>query len=307
MKCPNCGTMYEGSRCPDCGRHTDPRDEARQRNRKFILITAGIIVVIAIFTVGIYIKLDNEANKVIDEAISELDAIQQPKEETQPVNSVSSTKTEDVDQPEIVSSINDYLDDSWGGETSAKMNGDGLSIVLCAAGEIPDFLDAAQAVASSVMNLAAEADVSTCVVTVKQSLDSSAQILLTFINGKLAYRADENIETDSAPESTIPVRDTANETVSQKNAVEKAISYISLMPFSHEGLIEQLEYEKFSYADAAYGATYCGADWYEQAVLAAASYLDLMSFSHDGLVEQLEYAGFTHDQAVYGVEENGLY
>lgn len=305
MKCENCGTRFNGNYCPNC---STPAPEQPKKKKKWISVVIAVVVILGIIgAIGDKKETDGPKNvnsdalssRVEDQA-DEADGKKDESEKSQPAG-------EDVDQPEIVSSINDYLDDSWGGETSAKMNGDGLSIVICAVGEIPDFLDAAQTVVTSVTNMAAEADISTCVVTVKQSLDSSAQILLTFINGKLSFRADANIELDSAPESTIPIRDTANETLSQKNAVEKAISYINLMPFSHKGLIEQLEYEKFSYDDAAYGATYCGADWYEQAVLKAASYLDLMSFSHDGLVEQLEYDGFTHDQAVYGVEKNGLY
>ena len=305
MKCENCGTRFNGNYCPNC---STPAPEQPKKKKKWISVVIAVVVILGIIgAIGDKKETDGPKNvnsdalssRVEDQA-DEADGKKDESEKSQPAG-------EDVDQPEIVSSINDYLDDSWGGETSAKMNGDGLSIVICAVGEIPDFLDAAQTVVTSVTNMAAEADISTCVVTVKQSLDSSAQILLTFINGKPSFRADANIELDSAPESTIPIRDTANETLSQKNAVEKAISYINLMPFSHKGLIEQLEYEKFSYDDAAYGATYCGADWYEQAVLKAASYLDLMSFSHDGLVEQLEYDGFTHDQAVYGVEKNGLY
>ncbi|WP_257865674.1 Ltp family lipoprotein [Gordonia jinghuaiqii] len=41
-------------------------------------------------------------------------------------------------------------------------------------------------------------------------------------------------------------------TSEQLNAVAKAREYSSLMAFSKSGLIEQLEYEGFSYADSAY-------------------------------------------------------
>lgn len=78
------------------------------------------------------------------------------------------------------------------------------------------------------------------------------------------------------------------------------------MAFSYKGLIKQLEYEKFTSAQAQYGADNCGADWMEQAVKSAKSYLTYMSFSRSGLIDQLEYEGFTHEQAVYGVEQNGL-
>lgn len=94
-------------------------------------------------------------------------------------------------------------------------------------------------------------------------------------------------------------------TMGEKNALDKAKSYLNIMAFSYSGLIEQLEYEGFSTAEATYGADYCGANWNEQAAKKAASYLDIMSFSRQGLIEQLEYEGFTHEQAVYGVTQVG--
>lgn len=94
-------------------------------------------------------------------------------------------------------------------------------------------------------------------------------------------------------------------TMGETNALKKAKSYLELMSFSYNGLIEQLEYEKFTHEEAVYGADNCGADWNEQAKIKAKSYLDLMSFSKDSLIEQLEYEGFTHEQAVYGVTQNG--
>lgn len=77
------------------------------------------------------------------------------------------------------------------------------------------------------------------------------------------------------------------------------------MALSRQGLINQLEYEKFTEEQSIYGADNCGANWNEQAAKKAKSYLDIMSFSRDSLISQLEYEGFTHDQAVYGVTQNG--
>ena len=77
------------------------------------------------------------------------------------------------------------------------------------------------------------------------------------------------------------------------------------MPFSYNGLIKQLEYDKYTTEQATYGANNCGANWNEQAVKKAKSYLDIMSFSRDSLIRQLEYDGFTHEQAVYGAEAHG--
>lgn len=96
-----------------------------------------------------------------------------------------------------------------------------------------------------------------------------------------------------------------NPTMGERNALKKAKSYLKIMEFSYNRLVEQLEYEKFSHEEAVYAADNCGADWNEQARIKAKSYLDMMAFSKDRLIEQLEYEGFTHEQAVYGVEKNG--
>lgn len=104
---------------------------------------------------------------------------------------------------------------------------------------------------------------------------------------------------DSSSESTTTV------TTGQRNAVKKAKEYLSVMPFSREGLIAQLEYEKFSNVEATYGVDNCGANWNEQALKQAKKYLSVMAFSREGLISQLEYDKFTGSQAVYGVNNCG--
>lgn len=98
----------------------------------------------------------------------------------------------------------------------------------------------------------------------------------------------------------------ASETVSQKNAVAKAKSYLDFSGFSRSGLIEQLEYDQFSHADAVYGADNSGADWNEQVARKAKSYMEFSAFSRGGLIEQLKYDGFTQAQAEYGTDSVGL-
>lgn len=112
-------------------------------------------------------------------------------------------------------------------------------------------------------------------------------------------------------ESTAPTNPSAATTeddlvsMGEKNALRSAQNYLSVMPFSHAGLVKQLEFEGYTSEEAIYGADNCGADWNEQAAKAAKNYLDMMPFSRTGLIEQLEFDGYTHDQAVYGVEQNG--
>lgn len=116
-----------------------------------------------------------------------------------------------------------------------------------------------------------------------------------------APKTEEAPKPESTPEPAEPAA-----TKSQQNALKKAKDYLDYTAFSYTGLIEQLEYEKFSTEDATYGADKCGADWNEQAAKKAADYLDYTSFSRDGLIEQLEYEGFTAEQATYGVDSVGL-
>jgi len=113
----------------------------------------------------------------------------------------------------------------------------------------------------------------------------------------------------TAPPKTAPPTTAdpyANETVSQRNARKKAESYLDVSAFSRKGLIEQLEYSKFSTADATYGTDILRTDWNEQAAKKAKSYLEISAFSREGLIEQLEYTGFTRPQAEFGARAVGL-
>lgn len=76
-----------------------------------------------------------------------------------------------------------------------------------------------------------------------------------------------NTNKSSAPTNTnSEPAPTSSETTSQKNAAEQAKSYLSTAAFSHDGLVAQLEYGKFSHADAVYGADNSGGDWNVQAI-----------------------------------------
>jgi hypothetical protein len=98
----------------------------------------------------------------------------------------------------------------------------------------------------------------------------------------------------------------ASATPSQRNALDKAGSYLDYSSFSRSGLIAQLKYEGYSTADATWGVNHATVDWNEQAALKAKSYLDMSSFSRSGLIDQLLFEGFTAKQANYGVSKTGL-
>ena len=97
-----------------------------------------------------------------------------------------------------------------------------------------------------------------------------------------------------------------SETISQKNAVKSAKSYLGYSAFSHDGLVAQLEYEQYSHADAVYGADNSGADWNEQAAKSAKQYMEYSAFSRGSLIEQLKYEKYTQEQAEYGANAVGL-
>lgn len=114
------------------------------------------------------------------------------------------------------------------------------------------------------------------------------------------------LETTPTQISTPAVEEESDTaTMGEKNALSKALSYLKYAAFSYSGLINQLEFEGFTYEEAKYGVDNCGADWNEQAALKAESYLDFSAFSREGLIDQLEYEGFTREQAEYGVQAVG--
>ena len=115
----------------------------------------------------------------------------------------------------------------------------------------------------------------------------------------------ENAASEPEQTTSAAADNSVDVTMGQKNALRSAKEYIGSMPFSHDGLVKQLEYEGYSHEDSVYGADNCAADWNEQAAKSAEAYLGSMSFSREGLIEQLVYEGFTSEQAAYGAEANG--
>lgn len=94
-------------------------------------------------------------------------------------------------------------------------------------------------------------------------------------------------------------------TLGQKNALDKAKSYLKFSAFSYNGLIDQLKYEGFTDEECTFAVDSCGADWNEQALKKAKSYLDYTAFSYTGLIDQLKYEKFTDEQATYGANNCG--
>jgi len=167
-------------------------------------------------------------------------------------------------------------------------------------------------------------------ITADTSKNNQAVQQLTTENSQISTE-NENLVPANAPENQAPaktedkpapttttaptqVKQTDNqnippvssETVSQKNAVAKAKSYLDYTAFSHDGLVDQLEYDQFSHADAVYGVDNSGANWNEQAAKKAKSYMEYSAFSRGSLIDQLKYDKFTQAQAEYGANAVGL-
>lgn len=97
----------------------------------------------------------------------------------------------------------------------------------------------------------------------------------------------------------------------QRNAVRAAENYLRMMPFSRDGLIDQLSSpygDQFDVADATVAVDSLMVDWNAQAVRSAEQYLRMMGFSCRGLIEQLSMEigeQFTRAQAEYGARQAG--
>jgi len=117
---------------------------------------------------------------------------------------------------------------------------------------------------------------------------------------EMGYDADQESSDETGDSSE------TSESTSQANAKRLANDYIRIMPFSRQGLINQLEFEGFSTSDAEYGVDATGTNWRNQAVKMAANYLDLMAFSKQSLIDQLVFEGFSQADATYAVEQNGF-
>ena len=157
-------------------------------------------------------------------------------------------------------------------------------------------------------NYATRGDKMTLSLTVTDGIDkgTTRKYLQT---SKGVLKEDGHLSKDEAviyrPSYNGSVEQSVNNTnvsISEKNALEKALQYLNYTAFSHSGLVSQLKYEGFTHSEAQYGADNCGADWNEQAAKKAKDYLSFSAFSYNGLIEQLEYEGFTYSEARYGAD-----
>lgn len=117
---------------------------------------------------------------------------------------------------------------------------------------------------------------------------------------------DEPTEEPESEPTEEPVEEEPTITTEQENALASGQSYIDTMPFSHQGLIQQLKFEGFGQADAQYAADNVSVDWNAEAAESAEGYQQTMPMSRQGMIDQLVFEGFTPEQAAYGADSVGL-
>lgn len=91
--------------------------------------------------------------------------------------------------------------------------------------------------------------------------------------------------------------------VLSNDIVQNAKIYFEVGACSKKKLIELLEFEGYSRAEAIFAASNCSADWKEQAIRAVKEYLNIQPFSYQEMLEQLEFDGYTHEEAQYAVDK----
>lgn len=189
VMCRHCGTKYKGGRCPECGLVTMPEYETPRRSKKFVVVATGAVALIAVVSIGGYILFFSDSEDRSKNS-SEPDftdaAVENP--------SVSSEEIDETMEADMqtVSEVEQYLAEHWDGETSVRIQDQILEVVLCASGEIPDFLDEAQTAASEISSYTnSNQNLIRSTIMVKAGLDFSDDIYLTFFDENLSFRADE--------------------------------------------------------------------------------------------------------------------
>ncbi len=153
-------------------------------------------------------------------------------------------------------------------------------------------------------SVSAPTSVSSAPATATTAAPTTTQAPTTTVQPTITTTAEPT--TTTAKPTTTTAKPQPLLTRSQKNALESAKDYLAFTAFSRKGLIDQLEFEGFSNADATFAVNELSVDWNDQAAIAAEEYLDFTSFSRSGLIEQLIFEGYTREQAEYGVSQTGL-
>lgn len=143
------------------------------------------------------------------------------------------------------------------------------------------------------------------------SSDNKDEPAVAAASEKSTDAKDVDVKTEK-PKPTKATKAAPKLTSGQENALAAAENYLSIAPFSRNGLIRQLSSDAgdgYSKADATYAADHVKVNYKEQAAKAAKNYLDISPFSRSGMIQQLSSDagdGYTREQAEYGADRAGL-
>ncbi|WOH19066.1 Ltp family lipoprotein [Paenarthrobacter sp. GOM3] len=230
---------------------------------------------VALIVTGVFVLLGIATNAAVIGSVSRTVPIASSKHDSVSVSASPSNSTETAVEKEAAAAAKAKVD----AELKAKADAEAAAKAQATA--------AAKAETEASAKAKAEADAAA-----KAAADAAAKA-----------SADADAAAKAAADAAAKA---AAGTVSQQNALRKAASYLNFTAFSYPGLIEQLEFEKYSAEDATWAADHVKVDWNEQAAKKAKSYLQFSSFSRAGLIDQLLFEGFTPEQAEYGVSQTGL-
>lgn len=283
MKCPKCGIEYEGSICPICGESSTLSLKKRSNRKIKILGTVAFVFAVLLVISGtalVAIKADrNQPTATIPQSQS-----------TNPENSdylswaaSDWNNASNEEKRAAATAYTKYIIEESGYLFNEELLKD----------NIDNFFD--------ILDTGFKED-TVGTVTLK---DLAEYVLDNEESNSSQNNSDSTKSEPSAMPSKPNQEQAATITPEQKNALNKAKSYLSLTAFSRSGLIHQLEFEGYSTQDATYAVDNCGANWNDLAIKKAKSYLSHSSFSKQSLVEQLEFEGYTHKEAIYGVDRCG--
>ena len=89
------------------------------------------------------------------------------------------------------------------------------------------------------------------------------------------------------------------------SAVEAAKKYLDSGSYSYTALVDKLQQDGYSTADAEYAANNCGADWNKKAAEEAKALISSGTYTKEELIDKLMLKGYTFEQAASGAEANG--
>ncbi len=141
--------------------------------------------------------------------------------------------------------------------------------------------------------------------TQKAGLNISADEITALVNSLAGSTTSTATGTATGTTTTKQDPTTGESSGTNEEALAEAKEYLAFTSFSHDGLVDMLEYLGYSTEAATYAADNCGADWNEQALLSANSALNYSGYSYSGLIQFLEYEKFTTEEATYAADNCG--